>query len=298
MHIIRFGTWLKQQFGERVHRVSLHAGMTCPNRDGTQGTGGCIFCDNGSFHPRRDQQATITDQMICGMERARTRYGAGKYLAYFQTFTNTYADVSTLRRLYEEAIAFDDVVGLMIGTRPDCLEPPVLKLLDDLSRRIMVWVELGVQTFHDSTLSAINRGHTIAQTVAALHALKNIPVKTAAHVILGLPGETGGMMMQTAERLAQYRIDGIKLHHLHAVRHTVLAQWFETGRWVPLKVDEYIDYAAGFLYTLPDGIVVMRLVADCPDHLLIAPRWAQTKPAIEKAILDRLDQLGRPERSG
>lgn len=293
MHVIRFNTWLKNRFGERVQRVSLHAGMTCPNRDGTLGTSGCIYCDNGSFHPGTNSPASITEQMIAGMKRVRNRYGAGKFLAYFQTFTNTYADPDTLRRLYREAIAFNDVVGLMIGTRPDCLEPPVLDVLEEMSRRTLVWVELGVQTLHDGTLQTIRRGHTSAQTEAALLALKQIPVMTAAHVILGLPGETRTMMMETAKRLAGFKIDGIKLHHLHAVRNTVLEQWYRSGTWIPLELMTYVDFAAEFLYHLPDGVIVMRLLADCPDHLLVAPRWAMPKAAVEKAILERLEGIVR-----
>lgn len=296
MAVIRFNTWLKNRFGERVHRVSLHAGMTCPNRDGTLGTGGCVYCDNGSFHPGSNSPASITEQMIAGMERVRNRYGAGKFLAYFQTFTNTYADPDTLRRLYLEAVAFKDVVGLMIGTRPDCLEPPVLEVLKEMSQRTLVWVELGVQTLHDGTLQTIRRGHTSAQTEAALLALKQIPVMTAAHVILGLPGETRTMMMETAKRLAGFKIDGVKLHHLHAVRNTVLEQWYRSGTWAPPELMTYVDFAAEFLYHLPDGVIVMRLLADCPDRLLIAPRWAMPKPAVEKAILERLEGIVRDNK--
>ena len=296
MDIVRFSSYLKERFGQRVHRVSLHAGMTCPNRDGSAGNGGCIYCDNGSFHPGSTSPESVTDQMMHGMDRVRARTGAGRFLAYFQTFTNTYADVEILRALYREAIAFDDVVGLMIATRPDCLEPPVVELLDEFSRQLMVWVEIGVQTFHDKTLETINRGHTSGQTAAALTALKKTSVLVAAHVILGLPGESEAMMMETAEQLSRHRIDGIKLHHLHAVKNTVLEQFYESGKWSPLRADEYIDYAAKFLYNLPDGIVVMRLMADCPDHLLVAPRWSMKKAKIETAILERLGRMAPKAR--
>jgi uncharacterized protein len=286
--IVRFGAYLKNRFGERVQRISLHAGMTCPNRDGTLGINGCIFCNNDSFHPGLSEGISISEQMTSGMAKARKRYGAEKFLAYFQTYTNTYADCNSLRSLYGEALSFDAVVGLMISTRPDCINPSTVTLLDEFSAQTMVWVELGVQTMHNHTLKLLNRGHSRQHTEQAILHLKKTPVQIASHIILGLPGETGRHMMQTADWLRDQNIDAVKLHHLHAVRGTRLEKMFYSGEWKPLDAQEYISYAAGFLRRQKHGIIVMRLVADCPDTFLVAPRWSLSKPAIENAIMKRL----------
>jgi uncharacterized protein len=270
--VIRFGTFLRERFGQRVQRVSLHAGMTCPNRDGNLGTDGCIYCDNRAFHSNPVNGTSISDQMNLGMQRAREKYRAKKYLAYFQTFTNTYAHPDVLRALYSDALAFEHVVGLMVATRPDCLDPPIIALLEEFSQKTMVWVELGVQTMHDQTLLKINRGHTLKETETAFRSLEKTSVMVAAHAILGLPGETREQMIQTAEYLCAHNIQAIKLHNLHAVKGTELERMYLAGEWTPLNVEEYIDCAAEFLSRLPNGVISMRLVSDCPDFMLVAPR--------------------------
>lgn len=293
MKIVRFGTYLKKCFGERVQRVSLHAGLTCPNRDGSVGTGGCIYCDNGSFHPGLKEGISISDQIIEGMARATKRYGANKFLAYFQTFSNTYAEPATLRSLYQEALAFDQVVGLMIATRPDCIDAEIVRLLEEFSRHTMLWVELGIQTMHDSTLQRLNRGHTRRQTEHAVHLLRKADsIHTASHIILGLPDESKQDMMQTADWFRDLGIEAVKLHHLHAVRGTRLENMYRSGDWQPLKADEYIDLAAAFLRRQNDGLIIMRLVAECPDAVLVAPRWPQSKMEIENAIVSTLKDNG------
>ncbi|MCD4653688.1 TIGR01212 family radical SAM protein [bacterium] len=286
--VVRFSEYLKKTFGERVQRVSLHAGMTCPNRDGTVGTGGCIYCDNGSFHPGMSADASIAEQMEKGRNRAFKRYGARKFLAYFQTYSNTYASVKKLKRLYSEAISYDDVVGLMIATRPDCLDRQKIEMISEFSQRLPVWLELGVQTCHDETLQLINRGHDRRCTEEILASIRGTGIKVAAHIILGLPGENASKMMQTADWLREMRVDGLKLHHLHAVRGTKLEKMYEDMSWKPMDVDVYIELAAEFLWRQSPGTVVMRLVADCPRELLVAPHWLKSKSEIERLIWDIL----------
>lgn len=288
MALVRFSSYLKNRFGERVQRISLHASMTCPNRDGTLGDDGCIYCNNAAFHIGLKQKKSISEQMRTGMERARKRYKAGKFLAYFQTFSNTYNDCKTLEHLYRSVLSFENVVGLMISTRPDCINSDIVSLLTDLSRTTLVWVELGIQSKHNKTLHRINRGHTREHSEIAVDLLQQASVNTAAHIILGLPGETEKRMMQTADWLAGLRVQAVKLHQLHAVKDTILEKMYWDGLWKPLKVDEYIEYASAFLNRMPDETIIMRMVADCPDDLLVAPRWHISKQTIERNILERI----------
>lgn len=317
---IRFSRYLRDRFNERVQRIPLHAGFTCPNRDGSVGYGGCIYCDNASFNPGIGTKSSIEEQIIQGMRWGEQRYGAKKFLAYFQTFSNTYAPVHVLKKTYMKALNFPDVVGLIIGTRPDCLNSEIVELLLELSQQRLVWLELGVQSCHDVTLRKLNRGHCWEDVEDAVNLLRKVKktesefhktikgtgsrnlgsiqgtgfkiegsgntpkINIAAHVILGLPGETTDMMMQTANSLSRLGVDGVKLHHLHAVKGTELAEMYHRGAWKPLAVEEYIDLAVAFLKHLPDPCVVMRLVGDCPEHLLVAPRWKIRKQEIDATI--------------
>jgi len=289
INVIRFSEYLKKTFGERVQRVSLHAGMTCPNRDGTISYGGCIYCDNGSFHPGMSENKTILSQMQEGMERSLKRYKAHKVIAYFQTYSNTYASANTLKQIYEEALCCDDVVCLMIGTRPDCLDKQKIEMISEFTQRVPVWLELGVQSCHDQTLKIINRGHSKACVESALRDSRAAGIKVAAHIILGLPGENADMMMQTADWLRELNVDGVKLHHLHAVRGTELEKMYNRGDWVPLEVNQYIELASEFLTRLAPGTIVMRLVGDCPKELLVAPHWEKNKSEIERLIWRRVE---------
>ncbi|MBN1355766.1 TIGR01212 family radical SAM protein [bacterium] len=281
---LTFNRYLQNRFGERVQRVPVHAGMTCPNRDGTLGRDGCIYCENRSFHSFRTSGKSLEDQIRDGMDRAKRRYGARKFLVYFQTFTNTYAPIESLRDLYSTACAFPDVLGLMIGTRPDCLSEEVLDLLTEFDRRTMVWLEIGMQSRHNRTLRLIRRGHDFAATTDAVNRIhsRNLPV--AVHLILGLPGETVEDMVETGKAAAELSIDGVKLHHLHAVKGTELERMWRAGQWTPLSETEYIRAAAAVLAQLPAETVVMRLVGECPDDLLVAPKWTWSKHRIRKEI--------------
>ncbi len=288
---LTFNQYLRNQFGERVQRVALHGGSTCPNRDGTRGRGGCIYCDNRTFNPWSDNNIPLAEQLQTGMARAQKRYGARLFLAYFQTYSNTYAPVETLKPLFYEAIAPESVVGLMVSTRPDCINGDVLTLLQEISEKMLVWVEIGIQTIWDETLKTLNRCHTHAESADAITRVREAGLPVAAHVILGLPGETQKMMLKTADALADLNVEGLKLHHLHAVKNTPLEILYESGRWQPQTVNAYIDTAAKFIHRMPGDTVIMRLSGDCPDHLLVAPRWKLSKSEIQKRIEGRLRAL-------
>ncbi len=290
-HIIEFSEYLKSRFGDRVWRVPLDAGLTCPNRDGTLGDTGCIYCDNRSFHATTSPAAPISRQLQDGIDRVAERRGIHKVLAYYQTYTNTHAPVDHLKSLYQPAIDHDTVVAIAIGTRPDCLPEPVIRLLADINRKKPVWIELGIQTIHDATLRAIRRGHTWTDASDAIDRLQAAGIDVAAHVILGLPGESAEDMIATARTLASKRLLGIKLHHLHAIRGTILHEMLERHEWTPMDVDTYIRIAARFLSVFHEPVVVMRWVGDCRNDLLIAPRWTRSKTEIRNAIITSLMEL-------
>lgn len=289
--IVDFNRYLRTEFGERIWRVALDAGMTCPNRDGSIAHNGCIYCDNQSFNPLLSDGLSILDQLQNGIERVRKRHGVRRVLAYYQTFTNTYGAIEQLESAYQPALEHEAVAGIMIGTRPDCLPSEVINLLCRMNRIKPIWVELGVQTIHDRTLVMINRGHSWAVSNDAIQRLRQAGLRVAAHVILGLPGETEREMIATGMALAALRIDGLKLHHMHAVKGTRLASMYESGEWVPLDEISYIRIAARFLSAFQYPLVLMRWTGDCPSHLLVAPHWQMSKSEIRSAIEAQLEQL-------
>ncbi|HVX10712.1 MAG TPA: TIGR01212 family radical SAM protein [Pirellulales bacterium] len=277
---------LRQRFGGRVQKVSLDAGMTCPNVDGTVATGGCVFCDNRSFSPsRRLPRATIAGQLAQGMDLLRRRYpNVARFLAYFQPATNTYAPVDRLRRLYEEAIDHAEVVGLVVGTRPDCVPNEVLDLLGELAGRTYVSVEYGMQTMHDRSLSWMNRGHGHAAFLDAVDRSRGRGFEIAAHVILGLPGETRDDMLATARELARLQVDAVKIHNLYAVRNTPLADWVTAGEVTLFERDDYVSTLVDFLELLPPTCLVERISGDAPPDYLVGPAWCLDKPALRAAV--------------
>lgn len=276
---------LRQRFGERIHKVSVDAGFTCPNVDGTVATGGCTFCDNRSFSPsRRLPRTTIAGQIDEGIRRIRMRYRAQKFLAYFQPATNTYAPVERLRPLYEQALAHPRIVGLAVGTRPDCVPDPVLELLSEIATRAYVSLELGMQSIHDRSLVWMNRGHSFADFVDAVARCRGRGFETCAHVILGLPGETSADMLDTARALAELNVDAVKLHNLYVVRDTPLADQYAAGEVRLLERDEYVRTLVDFLELLPPSCVVERISGDAPPDYFVAPAWCLDKPATKAAI--------------
>lgn len=283
-----FSEYLKRTVGFKVHKITLHAGFTCPNRDGTKGTGGCVYCVNESFSPNVGKSIPISEQMTRGMEFIRRRYGAEKFIAYFQAFTNTYADVETLKRRYDEALQFPEVVGLSIGTRPDCVPDDVLDLIESYAARYQVWVEYGLQSMHNRTLDLINRGHHYEEFVDAVERTKGRGINICSHVILGLPDEGRGEMMETARAVSSLGINGLKLHHLYVAKGTALEGMYRAGKVEVLTHEEYISLAADFLERISPDITIQRLVGDVTSDVLVAPRWPVPKEVVLRGITEEL----------
>ncbi len=282
-------TFLRERFGCRVQKISVDAGLSCPNRDGTLSTGGCIYCNaRGSGTGAHRQGMSITAQLEKGKAFLSKRYKAKKFLAYFQSFSNTYAPVETLERLYTEALAVPDVVGLSIGTRPDCIDEPKLSLLELLARHRLIWIEYGLQSARDETLSRINRGHDFQCFERAVGATQGRGIHICAHVILGLPGETRHHMRRTADALAALKIDGVKIHLLYVVKGTPLETLYRNGGYRPLEQAEYADLVCNFLDRLPPETVIQRVTGDPNPDELVTPLWAMDKQTTLNMIHERL----------
>lgn len=288
-----FNTYLRDIFGCRVQKITIDAGFSCPNRDGKITTGGCIYCnDRGSGSGARARGLSITEQIVQGKEALAKRYKAKKFIAYFQAFSNTYAPIDRLKSLYEEALAVDDVVGLSIGTRPDCVDEPILALLQQYGINTLVWIEYGLQSAHDATLALINRGHDFKCFAQAVDATRNRGIKICAHVILGLPHENKKHMLATADAIAGLGIDGIKLHLLYIIKGTRLADLYGQGAYKCLEQQEYVDLVCDFLERIPPDMVVQRLTGDPHPQELVAPMWSLKKTetiALIKATMDARD---------
>jgi len=285
-----FNTYLRNLFGCRVQKISLDAGLSCPNRDGTLSREGCIFCNSrGSGTGAHARGLSISEQLENGKSMLSRRYKAERFIAYFQSFTNTYAPLATLKTLYEEALAVKDVVGLSVGTRPDCVNEPVLKLLQSYAEKYLIWIEYGLQSVHDPSLVRINRGHNFQSFEAAVAATRNRGIKICAHVILGLPHEEKKDMIMTARTIAAMGIDGIKLHLLYVVRGTRLEQMHARGEYRCLGRQEYVDLVCDFLECLPKDMVIQRLTGDPHSDELVAPQWSLQKSETLKRINKRLE---------
>lgn len=291
-----YNEYLRQLFGSRVQKISLDGGFTCPNVDGTVAVGGCTFCDNRSFSPsRRVRRADIARQIERGIEGLRRRYAVEKFLGYFQPATNTYGPLDRLRALYEEALGDPRIVGLVIGTRPDCLPDDVLDLIDQFAEHSYVSLEIGMQTIHDASLQWMNRGHDHAAFVDCMERIasrKTQSFHTSLHVMLGLPGETRQMMCQTADEVARWRPAGVKIHNLYAVHRTELAGQVARGEVQLLELEEYLDLLADFIERMPPGTVIERISGDAPPSSLIAPGWCLNKGSIKSGLVALLERRG------
>ena len=284
-------TYFKKRYGCRVHKISLDAGFSCPNRDGTVGWGGCIYCNaRGSGTGAHARGLSITEQLQEAKTRLARRYKAKKFIAYFQAYTNTYAPVATLEKYYDEALAVPDVVGLSIGTRPDTVAGPVLDLLQGYAVDRLVWIEYGLQSAHDRTLALINRGHDAAAFVRAVENTRNRRIRICAHIILGLPGEDRSHVLKTAEFISGLGLDGIKLHLLYVIRGTPLADMHHRGTYRCLEQQAYVDLVCDFLERIPRRLIVQRLTGDPHPDELVAPRWALKKNQTLQLIRDTLAQ--------
>ncbi len=280
---------LRERFGQRVQKLTVDAGLSCPNRDGTLSTGGCIFC-NARGSGTGMSHLSVTEQLTRAREYMARRYKAKKFIAYFQAFTNTYAPVERLQALYDEALAVPGVVGLSIGTRPDCVDGQKLALLQEYAQDHLIWLEYGLQSAHDRTLAAINRGHDFACFQRAVQASQGRNINICAHVILGLPGEGRAEMVETARKLAELAIDGVKLHLLYVVRGTVLARMYQSGCYRCLSQAEYVERVCDVLEHLPPSTVIHRLTGDPHRDELIAPAWSLQKQDTLSQIQNRLSQ--------
>ena len=285
MEYLSFNKYLKDKFGQKVYKISLDGGFTCPNRDGKTGTRGCIFCSKGgSGDFAESREMSITEQIENGKKRVEKKIKSGKYIAYFQAFTNTYAPVEILRQKYEEAINHPDIVALSIATRPDCLGDDVLRLLDEINKIKPVFVELGLQTIHQKSAKYIRRGYDLSVYDKAVRDLKKIGVNVVVHVILGLPNENENDMLETVKYVCESGANGIKLQLLHVIDGTDLANDYEKGLFKTLEFDEYINLIVKCVKIIPKDIVIHRLTGDGAKKDLIAPLWSADKKRVLNAI--------------
>ena len=285
MEYLSFNKYLKDKFGQKVYKISLDGGFTCPNRDGKAGTRGCIFCSKGgSGDFAESREMSITEQIESGKKKVEKKIKSGKYIAYFQAFTNTYAPVETLRQKYEEAINHPDIVALSIATRPDCLGDDVLRLLDEMNKIKPVFVELGLQTIHQKSAKYIRRGYDLSVYDKAVRDLKKIGVNVVVHVILGLSNESENDMLETVKYVCESGANGIKLQLLHVIDGTDLAKDYEKGLFKTLEFDEYVNLIVKCVKIIPKDIVIHRLTGDGAKKDLIAPLWSADKKRVLNAI--------------
>ncbi|MFA5145921.1 MAG: TIGR01212 family radical SAM protein [Candidatus Omnitrophota bacterium] len=288
-----YNTYLKNRYGEKVYRIGLDAGFTCPNRDGTRGRGGCIYCaGDGSRSSYTDPKNSVTEQLRSRIEYLKEKKGAAKFIAYFQAFTNTYAPVAVLKRAYDQVLPFKDVVGLSIGTRPDAVDKEKMELIASYKKWYDVWVEYGLQSVNDRTLAAIKRGHSFGDFLNALNLAKKAGVKVAVHVILGLPGETREDMINTARTLNKMRINGIKIHLLHVLKGSVLEKLHRRRKVRLLEQAEYADLVCDFLEHLSSDIIIQRLTGEGTRESHIAPAWALDKLGTLAKIRETMEKRG------
>lgn len=276
-----YNYYLQSLYGEKIRKVSLHGGFTCPNRDGSKGRGGCIYCNNDSFVPHYiNKEMTIPTQMEASIPFMVDRYDVQKYIAYFQAYSNTYDELEKLKRMYEEAINYPNVVGLDIGTRSDCIDEPLLEYLAKLNEQVHVTLEYGIESIHDKTLDWMNRGHDYESVVRAVELTRQYGIKVAGHIILGFPVESKEMMLETGIAANDLGLDFLKIHQLHIVKGTVLAKRYKDQAFPLFEADEYIELVADILERLNPDIVIQRLFGDAPDDILIAPRWGYNIPKL------------------
>ena len=289
-----FSDFLNEHFDCKVQKIAVNAGFVCPNRDGSLGTGGCTYCNNASFSPAYcTPVSSVTSQILQGKEFFARKYPQMKYLAYFQAYTNTYGDYDHLISLYEEALAVEDVVGLIVATRPDCMPDDLLDYFSKLAERTFVMIEYGVETSHNRTLEAINRGHTWEQAVDAITRTARANVHTGAHLILGLPGETVSDILDTARNIATMPLDTIKLHQLQVISGTTMAKQWQNGEISILNwsAEEYIDVCIQFMQLLPPTIAIERFVSQAPDGLLLHPKWGLKNYQFTNLLHNKLKNL-------
>lgn len=285
-----YSSFIKRTFGKRVQKVSINTGFSCPNRDGTKGIGGCTYCNNNSFKPFYTKpNKSVSIQLEEGISFFAKKYKTQEYLAYFQSYTNTYTDLEVLREVYWEAVNYPGIIGLVVGTRPDCISEEILNILEDISKDYYVALEFGVETTLNKTLDSINRLHTYEETVAAYEMAKNRGLHLGAHMILGLPGETRADLLEHAVKISKLPIQTLKLHHLQIIKGTKMERQLkeDPGYFNLFDPDSYIDLVTDFVSLLRPDIIIERFIAEAPPKLLIAPQWNGLK---NNEIVARIDK--------
>lgn len=295
-----FSSYFRNRFDGRVQKVSIDAGFTCPNRDGTKGKGGCTYCDNRTFKPSyTNLKKSVTQQIEEGIAFFSKKYDSMKFLAYFQAYTNTYAPFEELKKLYEEALKHPDIVGLVISTRPDCVNAETLDYLAELSSKVYVMVEFGLESHLDKTLQLINRGHNFADSVTAIEETSKRGINNCAHLILGLPGETRNDWLDQARIISELPVKNLKLHQMQVHYNTVLEKQFKfnPGQFYLFTVEEYIELVVEYLELLNPEIIVERFVSEAPSHMVVAPKWGlknfEFVAKLEKRLKERDTWQGR-----
>ena len=269
-----YGTWIRTRFPFRVQKISVDAGFTCPNRDGTISTGGCIYCNNRTFSPSYcNREKSISTQLTIGKRFFAHKYPDMKYLAYFQTYSNTYSTIGKLRMMYEEALTVEDIEGLVISTRPDCISEELLDYLEALNRKTFLIVEYGIESTNDNTLRHINRGHTFEQAVKAITLTKERGILTGGHIILGLPGEDASESLRQAHQISALPLDILKIHQMQIIRATKLAEIYNKEPFHLYTIEEYIQLVSKYIQRLRKDLVLERFISQSPAKLLIAPHW-------------------------
>lgn len=292
MTYLDFGTWMRERFPYKVQKISIDAGFSCPNRDGKLSKGGCTFCNNESFNPSYcSPKESITEQIERGKEFFSKKYPDMKYLAYFQAYTNTYAPLAELQRMYEEALSVKDVVGIVIGTRPDCVEDALLDYLEQLNKRTFIIVEYGIESANDETLRKIRRGHTFACSRDAIERTHARGILTCGHIILGLPGEDATESLRQAPLISSLPLDFLKIHQLQIVKGTALAMQYAQQPFHLYTVEEYINLIIKYISLLRKDLIFERFISQCPPEILIAPKWGLKNYEFTNLLNNRLAEI-------
>lgn len=293
LRINSYGHYLRSRFGCRVSKVNVDGDFTCPNRDGSRGVGGCVYCNNSSFSPGGTQPVIpIETQMAHGMAYHRKRLGSEQFIIYFQKHTNTYAPLAKLRDLYSRALAHPDVAGISVGTRPDAIPDEAISLLEELAKDRYVCVELGLQSMDNAVLERINRGHTLEEYLDAVERLTGRGVEICTHLIYGFPGETREGFLRSAELIASLPVNSVKLHQLHAVKGTRLAQMYYAGEFAPISHAEYVAAVCDFLERIPAEIAIQRLYGSAPLNIRVAPSWDLKNNQMWYSVVNELKERG------
>ena len=287
--VLTFGRAMREKYGYKVHKLAIDAQFTCPNRDGTKGIGGCTFCNNVSFSPNTRKPPSVDEQLAAGRRVILKRTGARHYLAYFQAYTNTYADIDYLQSLYDSALKHPDIIGLSIGTRPDCVPDRVLALLARYQEQgHEIWLELGLQSSFDRALEAVNRGHGFAEYQDAIKRAHGYGLQVCTHLIVGLPTETAQNSLLSMQRVLDTQPAGIKIHPLHVVKGTQLARDLKQGRYQPLSMQEYVDTVVKMVKMAPEDMIFHRLTGTASEDILLAPQWCSKKWQVLNRITEQL----------